>query len=890
MKPTIHSTCPYCGVGCGIRARSTGPDAAEVEGDTHHPANFGTLCSKGSALGETLDHSGRLTRPLVDGRPVTWNMGLDAVASGFRRALDQYGPERVAFYVSGQLLTEDYYVANKLMKGYFGSANIDTNSRLCMSSAVAGHKRAFGGDLVPGNYEDLEIADLLVITGSNMAWCHPILFRRVIEAKKRHPEKKIVVIDPRGTATSDQADLHLPIKPGTDVLLFNGLLRHLHRNSAGDAAYLHQSVDGINDALDSALEADNQQYVADQCGLELADLQQFFDWFTQHEKTVTLFSQGVNQSTQGTDKVNAIINCHLYSGKIGKPGAAPFSITGQPNAMGGREVGGLANMLAAHMAIENPQHRNLVQEFWGSPRIAQHTGLKAIDLFDAIDDGFVKAVWIMATNPVVSLPNSDRVKRALQKCEFVAVSDCMHHTDTTEYANVLLPAAAWGEKDGTVTNSERRISRQRKFLPPAGDARPDWWIICEVARRMGFEAGFPYQSPREIFCEHAALSGFRNEGQRFFNIEALSSLDDKGYDTLQPIQWPLINGSPEGTERLFIDGRFATESGLANMVAVSQKSPSFSTSDTYPLVLNTGRLRDHWHTMTRTGKSAKLSGHIAEARASIHPEDAVSLGIRDDQFVEISSEWGQATLRAELNTAQRRGEVFAPIHWNRQFSSAAGIGSVVNPATDPISGEPEFKHTPIALKQLQHASYGYILSRRAVQHKQLPVWTLVTGRQFHRVEFAVTQAIVDPASFSRELMGLPAQAIDNDSLDWLEYHDHELGLYRCAWLVDEQLEAVVLLSRDPGLPAREWLGNLFSTPKLSEMDRKALLLGRPLDPAADVGPIVCSCFGVGRNTIARCIGQGEADSVEQLGQKLKAGTNCGSCVPELQAMFVKAAS
>ncbi|HUP92454.1 MAG TPA: molybdopterin-dependent oxidoreductase [Solimonas sp.] len=500
----VRSTCPYCGVGCGVLA-----SAREVVGDPQHPANAGKLCVKGSALGETLGLEGRLLYPEVEKQRVSWDTALAHVADGFRKMIAEHGPDAVAFYVSGQLLTEDYYVANKLMKGYIGSANIDTNSRLCMSSAVAGHKRAFGEDLVPVSYEDLELADLVVLVGSNTAWCHPILFQRIEAARERRPQMKLVVIDPRRTATCETADLHLPIRPGTDVALFNGLLAFLHEHGVADSGFVERHTQGVEAALASAQAGSDVAKVARACGLDPAAVSEFFRLFARTPRVVTAFSQGVNQSSSGTDKVNAIINCHLLTGRIGKPGAGPFSITGQPNAMGGREVGGLANTLAAHLDFE-PAHRALVQEFWGSPRIAARPGLKAVDLFGAIHAGQVKAVWIMATNPVVSLPDADRVRAALAKCELVVVSDVVRATDTSALAHVLLPAAAWGEKDGSVTNSERRISRQRKFLPLPGEARPDWWIVCEVARRMGFADGFAFESAHEVFDEHCRLSGYGN--------------------------------------------------------------------------------------------------------------------------------------------------------------------------------------------------------------------------------------------------------------------------------------------------------------------------------------------------------------------------------------------
>ena len=905
----VKTTCPYCGVGCGVKAdagaKPSGGTTVEVSGDKEHGSNYGLLCSKGSALGETTDLEGRLLQPQVGDKTVDWDSALDVAAKGFKRALDKYGPDRVAFYVSGQLLTEDYYVANKLMKGYIGGANIDTNSRLCMSSAVAGHKRAFGNDIVTGCYEDLEEADLVVLVGSNTAWCHPIVFQRIIRSRKDNPNKKIVTLDPRRTPTAEQSDLHIPLKPGTDVLLFNGLLAYLHQNDKLDAAYISDFTENFDSALNAALsEASDLEAVAAECDVSADDLRQLYEWFADNPKTVTVFSQGVNQSTQGTDKVNSIINCHLGTGRVGKPGASPFSITGQPNAMGGREVGGLANMLAAHMGFDNPQHPKLVQEFWNSPKVAKQPGFKAVEMFDAINDGYIKAVWVMATNPAVSLPNADLVNAALEKCEFVVVSDCMANTDTTRYADVLLPATGWGEKDGTVTNSERRISRQRSFLPKAGDAKPDWWIICEVAKRMGYASGFPYRHQAEIFNEHAALSGYRNAGQRDFDISDLVGISVDEYDGLEPFQWPRV-AEVKTTPRMLGDGRFYTPSGKAQFVAVNTEKPAHAVCDEYPLVLNSGRIRDHWHTMTRTGKSPKLSSHLPEPFIQINPADAEARGIQEDEFVQISSKWGTAAGRARVTKVMRPSEVFMPIHWSETYSANGGVGSVVSPEVDPVSGEPEFKHTPVQLKGMGMGWYGFILSRqpatqyaKKIGERGTDAWVKVKGSQFWRYEFAGSDAIENVEQWARAGFGLgmPEAAASSDELgisialddaDWIDYRDPSAGVYRAAWIVEDRIEACVFISPTPDLPARSWLASVFAKEELGEQDRQALLLGEAPDPSADVGPIVCSCFGVGKNVIKRAIAEQGCKSAADIGGCLKAGTNCGSCVPELEAILAE---
>ncbi|MFZ2405771.1 MAG: molybdopterin-dependent oxidoreductase, partial [Methylobacter sp.] len=644
MNKIIQTTCPYCGVGCGISAKV---DAAQhrlkISGDATHPANFGRLCSKGSAVGETVELKGRLLQPKVYGRETSWTQALDLVADSFLSVIEKHGPGAVAIYGSGQLLTEDYYVANKLMKGFIGSGNMDTNSRLCMSSSVAGHKRAFGSDTVPGCYEDFELAEMIVLIGSNAAWCHPVSFQRIRAAKEANPALKIVVIDPRRTVSCDIADLHLPLASGSDAVLFNGLLHFLSGQNALDSAYIKAHTEGFEPAL-AAAGIDTERAAAI-CGLDKDDLHRFYGWFAGHQKVISLYSQGINQSSSGTDKVNAIINCHLATGSIGKPGCGPFSLTGQPNAMGGREVGGLSHQLAAHMDFSSADDIDRVARFWNSPNIAKKPGYPAVELFDAIYKGTVKAVWIMGTNPVVSLPDADKVKLALQGCEFVAMSDCIEGTDTAALAHVLLPAQGWSEKDGTVTNSERRISRQRALFKPAGSAKPDWWIITQVARRMGFEQAFHYQNPVEIFREHAALSGFENNGSRDFDISAFADISQQDYDHLQPTQWPVNQAYPQGRARLFDDGRFFTESGKAQFIAVMPRPPVNLPDRNYPLILNTGRLRDQWHTMTRTAIAAQLNQHKPEPFVEVHPVDAERYGLAANSLATIESFWGSMIAR-----------------------------------------------------------------------------------------------------------------------------------------------------------------------------------------------------------------------------------------------------
>jgi assimilatory nitrate reductase catalytic subunit len=889
----IRTTCAYCGVGCGVQATPKGDGSFAIAGDKLHPANLGRLCVKGSALGETVGLEGRLLYPQVreaDGlRRVSWDEALDKVAGEWQRIIAEHGPDAVALYVSGQLLTEDYYVANKLMKGYVGSANIDTNSRLCMSSAVAGYKRAFGEDLVPVCYDDLELADMVVLVGSNTAWCHPILFQRILKAREARPEMKLVVIDPRRTATCELADLHLPVKAGTDVWLFNGLLSYLSRIGAVDPRFIAQHTNGFDAALDVAhADCADPAVVAKICRIELPVLLEFYELFAATSKTITAYSMGVNQSSAGTDKANAIINCHLAGGRIGKPGMGPFSITGQPNAMGGREVGGLANMLAAHMDLERAEHRDVVQTFWESPAMADKGGLKAVDLFQAIEEGKVKSVWVIATNPVVSMPDADQTRRALEKCELVISSDIMQDTDTTAYADVLLPALGWGEKDGTVTNSERRISRQRAFLPAPGEALPDWKILSLFAQRMGY-SGFDFAGQHQVFNEHARLSGFRNAAgdvPRAFDMSGLADLRQRQYEELEPVQWPIrraASGELQVEARLFEDGAFAHADGKARFIATAPRMPRHAVSEDYPLSLNTGRVRDQWHTMTRTGKSATLADHIAESFVDMHPQDALLSGVKEGELARVTSEWGAMVARVQHGGGIPRGSVFIPIHWNGQTASDARVGAVVNPVVDPVSGEPEFKHTPVRVEQFRVNWHGFILSRDTLNLDSIAHWTRIQGREFTRYELAGRNTVKDHTEWARALLG-----VTDPDADWLEYEDKTAGVYRAVHVIDDRIAQCIFLSPRQDMPSRAWLASLFVQPQLSEIDRVGLLSGMPAEKGVDTGPTVCSCFGVGRNTICNAIIGQDLKTVPEVTACLKAGGNCGSCVPEIKKILVQA--
>lgn len=872
----IKTTCPYCGVGCGVVVSKAANGSVSVKGDPDHPSNFGRLCSKGAALGETLSLDDRLLYPEIGGKRADWDEALDLVADKFSATIAEHGPDSVAFYVSGQILTEDYYVANKLMKGYIGSANIDTNSRLCMASSVAGHKRAFGSDTVPGTYQDLEQADLVVLVGSNLAWCHPVLFQRLEAAKAKKPAMRVVVIDPRRTATCEIADLHLALTPDTDVALFNGLLAFLKEAGTLDHTYIERHTKGFEDALECAGTCDIS-HIAKATGLKSRDVALFYTMVARTEKTVTVYSQGVNQSVCGTDKVNAIINTHLATGRIGRTGMGPFSVTGQPNAMGGREVGGLANMLACHMAIENPDHRRIVQTFWDSPEIPLRPGLKAVDLFRAVRDGRIKAIWIMATNPVDSLPDADEVALALKFCPFVVVSDVSKAVDTAAYADVLLPGAAWGEKDGTVTNSERRISRQRGFLPLPGNARPDWWALSEVAIRMGFGEGFEYSGPAEIFAEYAALSACENNGSRDFDIGALSGLDTETYDDLSPTQWPRRAGEPERDVRFFAGGGFFTWDRKANFVGVEPAKPR-KRERRYPFVLNTGRIRDQWHTMTRTGKAARLTSHIAEPFAELHPEDAKTIGVEDAELVKVKSPHGNVVVRAHVNGRNRRGSVFVPMHWTDQFSSRGRVDAVVAPDTDLHSGQPGSKFTPVAVSKQDCAWYGFAILKDKPAKQVSDYWAIAPCKGGWRLELAGL-AETDFAALATAL-----RSASGADADLLSYKDATSGSYRLAFWQGGDLVAAFFFAAKPVEVSRQWACGLLSVKAENPVERYRVLAGRAPADRPDCGAIVCSCFQVGVNQIHDAAKNG-ATTVAAIGETLQAGTNCGSCRSEINSLL-----
>ena len=864
LPPETRSTCPYCGVGCGVLLRPDGAGGLAVRGDPDHPANFGRLCSKGSALGETVGLGHRLLAPLVHGQEARWDDALQLVADRFATAVAGHGPDAVAFYVSGQLLTEDYYVANKLMKGFIGSANIDTNSRLCMASSVAGHRRAFGTDTVPGTYEDLDEADLVVLVGSNLAWCHPVLHQRFLSARKARGTR-IVVIDPRRTASCDGADMHLPITPGGDVALFNRLLCAIDDAGAVDADFLRHT-EGFGTAL-SAARADTGE-----TGLSEVQITAFCRLWTRTERVVTIYSQGVNQSTSGTDKVNAILNCHLATGRIGRPGMGPFSVTGQPNAMGGREVGGLANMLACHLDLENADHRAAVRGFWNAPALPETPGLKAVDMFRAVGDGRIKALWIIHTNPAVSMPEADAVRTAIAGCDFVVVSDVTGATDTARLAHVLLPATAWAEKDGTVTNSDRTISRQRAVLPAPGQARPDWAILAAVGRRMGWQAAFDYRNPTEIFREFAALSGVAGTFGRDFDISGLSDLDEAGYATLAPTRWPVTSQRTGG--RFFGDGAFYPPSGKARLLPLSSRALAAQTTPQHPFRLNTGRVRDHWHTMTRTGLSPRLSAHLAEPFAEIHPDDAARLDLARADLAELASPDGRAILRVRITDSVQPGQIFAPIHWTGETAPTGRIDALIAAATDPVSGQPESKAAVVDLRRMEAAWYGFAVSATPIR-PDCAYWAVAPTKAGYRAELAGHETPADWEAEARRLFGLPAAQM-------ISVLDATRGTARIALEQDGRLMAALFVAPTPVAIMRDHLSSLPG------QAAGHVLTGRAPADLPDPGPVLCACFGVGINTLITAIESRGLLSVEAVGAALQAGSNCGSCRPEIAALLAAA--
>ncbi|APV48208.1 nitrate reductase [Betaproteobacteria bacterium GR16-43] len=888
----VRSTCPYCGVGCGVRIAHAAGQITGVTGDEKHPANFGKLCSKGLALPRTLSKSTRLLHPQV--RPsrgaaagrVTWDAALDHVADKFARCIADHGPDSVAFYISGQLLTEDYYVFNKLAKGLIGTNNVDTNSRLCMSSAVAGYKATLGADAPPACYDDLDHAACYFIAGSNMAFAHPVLYRRLEESRARRPGTKLVVVDPRRTDTAADADLHLPIAPGTDVALFNAMLHVLLGERRIDRDYIDLCTEGFA-ALEREVEPCTPEWAAAICEVPAADIVQAARWFADGP-TLSLYCQGLNQSSHGTDKNAALVNLHLATGQIGRPGAGPFSLTGQPNAMGGREVGGMANLLSAHRDLSNPEHRAEVARLWGLDSVPAKRGKTAVELFDALAEGSVRCVWIACTNPAQSMPDQALVRAALERAEMVVLQDCYGDIETARFADVLLPASTWGEKDGTVTNSERRISRVRPVIAAPGEARADWEIASDFARRLGPRLGrdatklFPYVKAADVFAEHCESTRGRD-----LDITGLSYalLDARG-----PQQWPFPEGATQGRERLYADGRFPTATGRARFHVASYQPTAESPTAEHPMRLTTGRLRDQWHGMSRTGRAAALFNHEPEPRLSVNPRDLEERGLDDGDLVRVSGPRGAILLRAQASTEVRPGDLFLPMHWGGRFLAGGGINALTTRAVDPFSFQPELKH---AIAQVERATLPHaLLALGSVADPDLALAALaplldrfdyascgLAGSDTAAVVLRAASAeAIDPALLA-EIDAIFGFTLERGALS--SFEDPGSGVSRIARKLGVRLAAVRLLGDSTGA---DWLLELVTGGRSIANLGYQLLAPTAQAPGGGTsrGRILCTCLDVAESQVVAGIAAGQ--DLGQLQASLKCGTGCGSCVPALKRL------
>ncbi|WP_296508092.1 nitrate reductase [Rhodoferax sp.] len=932
MVQETRSTCPYCGVGCGVIIQSTGKQITGVKGDPQHPANFGRLCSKGSTLHLTataeVTLQTRLLQPLQRlergsaPQPVSWDSALHTATTHFARIIQDHGPDAVGFYVSGQLLTEDYYVFNKLAKGLIGTNNIDTNSRLCMSSAVAGYKKSLGADSPPASYEDLGLASTLFIAGSNAAYAHPILFRRIEDAKVANPDLKIVVVDVRRTDTAEAADLFLQIQPGTDVMLFNGMLHLMLWEGWTDAAFISAHTEGL-DALKALVRDCTPDAVVAVCGIRKAELMEATRLFAQSPATLSLYCMGLNQSSAGTAKNTALINLHLATGQIGKPGAGPFSLTGQPNAMGGREVGGLANLLSAHRDLANPVHRAEVEALWGlnlqGRTVPEKPGKTAIEMFQAAADGEIKALWIACTNPAQSLPDQATVRRALERAEFVVLQEAFASTATARYADLLLPATTWGEKEGTVTNSERRISRVRAAVPPPAAAgtpdapRHDWAIAVDFAQRLESALGrttehaslFPYPTPESVWNEHRESTRGRDldiTGMSYAQLE------------ISPLQWPMAEGSSAGKVRLYEDGVFPTPTGRARFVAAPYIPVAEQREARYPFALTTGRLRDQWHGMSRTGTLGRLFGHVREPALQMHPQDMARRLLAEGDLVHITSKRGSILAPVQASTELGLSQVFLPMHWGDEFLSGrsntgerlGGVNALTSPAFCPDSKQPELKHAavkvlkadmPWNLTALAWLPQAEVLSQRIALQALMEQFEFASCVLFGN-DAALGQAGRTGVMFRAAGSAAPADAVlaDIEALlqlngpDAVRYADPKRSQRRVVRLQRSTVNATLegfLLSGDT--QARDWMTALLREEQPAQNYGRALLAGgaTPPLPVLSKGKTVCTCFNVSdiaiTKTLGRCTGT-DAERLGQLQKSLQCGTNCGSCIPQLQRM------
>jgi len=919
---STRSTCPYCGVGCGVIIHSEGERITGVSGDPDHPANAGRLCSKGQTLHLTADpvvmRQTRLLQPLHRARrggptqAMTWEAALDLAADRLSAIVQQHGADAVGFYVSGQLLTEDYYVFNKLVKGLLGTNHIDTNSRLCMSSAVAGYKLTLGADAPPACYDDVQHAGCLFVAGSNAAYAHPVLFRRIEDARRQRPQMKMVVVDPRRTDTATQADLHLAIRPGTDVMLFHGLLHLMLARGWLDEAYIRAHTSGF-ETLQELVGGCTPERVGQVCGVNADDLLTAARWFAwggaespaqERGTTLSLYCQGLNQSQSGTAKNASLINLHLATGQIGRPGAGPFSLTGQPNAMGGREVGGLANLLSAHRDLANPQHRAEVAALWGVPDVPSRPGRTAVEMFQAAADGEVKALWIACTNPAQSMPDQTTVRRALERAEFVVVQEAFATAATADFADLLLPATTWGEKDGTVTNSERCITRVRPAVPAPGRARHDWQIGVDLARRLearlrpGQPTLFAFERPEAVWNEHRESTRGRD-----LDITGLS------YAALEqaPQQWPLPEGQTVGRARLYADGVFPTADGRARFAALPYQPVAEERVSEFPFSLTTGRLRDHWHGMTRTGTLGRLFGHVPEPSIDLHPDDLQALGLPPGALVQVTSKRGQVVVPVQPDDGVALGQAFMAMHWGSEYLSGrgvdgrplAGVNALTTSACCPQSKQPELKHAAV---RIEPARLGWTLlaaawlpaesalTVRENLRRLLPELAFASCVPFGHARTGVLLRAADTAAPEPELLDRITALLRLDAPQTLVYADAARGHWRRVLphtSGDQRLLQGFLLAGDTR--AEAWLLPLLLQQDPLQADARLLLTpgAQAPQPQRARSAQVCSCYAVDAAAIDAALQQQPADlgedaRLQALQTGLRCGTGCGSCVPELR--------
>jgi len=890
----VSSVCCYCGTGCGVLIETEAGKITGVRGDPAHPANQGKLCTKGATLHLSAQAGGRALYPelrmdrAAPRARVSWDAALDHAADQFAAVIREHGPDAVGFYISGQLLTEDYYVFNKLAKGLIGTNNVDTNSRLCMSSAVAGYKATLGADAPPGCYDDIDHAQVIFIAGSNMAYAHPILFRRIEAARKAHPELKLVVVDPRRTDTAAEADLHLSILPGTDVALFHAMLNVMLWEELIDRDYIAGHTEGW-DSLRNRVREYTPEKMAAVCGIAAADIVQAARWFAAGP-TLSLYCQGLNQSTCGVDKNAALINLHLATGQIGKPGAAPLSLTGQPNAMGGREVGGMAHLLSAHRDMANPEHRAEIAKLWGVDDVPATPGKTAIDMFEAVKRGEIKALWIACTNPAQSMPDQTLIDEALRAAEFVVVQEAYADTETVRYADLLLPAATWGESEGTLTNSERCISRVRAAMPPPGEARPDCGVVVEFAHRLGDRLGdksgrngrtlFPYTCPEDVFNEHRETTRGRD-----LDITGLS------YALLEraPQQWPFPEGAAAGQARLYADGIYPTASGRAKFYAAPYRPVAEPADARYPLHLNTGRLRDQWHGMSRTGLVARLYAHVEEPLLSMSRSDMERRQLKDGDLVRVKSRRGSLVIKVQTSDELRGGQTFIPMHWGGRFMAGLGVNVLTQRSVDPVSRQPELKHCAVQVEKVElpyrraimRRGDGAELLRRAqpfLAHFDFATASL-TGRDKTVLVFQAASVGPLPEALVQEMDA--AFGLD-DPLLTMNYQDAKRGIWKKARVEDGVITGARLSGE---IAAYDWIKGLIAEGASAMEVRNWLLapVAQPPAGSAGRGRVVCNCLNVAEPDIVAAIAGG-AD-LAALQTTLKCGTECGSCVPELKRLI-----